>query len=95
MYATMQVKSYKDGSMPPKIRKLKAKLEKAGFVCRSAKGSHTRWKHPLVPEIYLTLSGKDGEDANEYKIRQVDEAIAKVQEKERARTTLPNNYPLE
>jgi predicted RNA binding protein YcfA (HicA-like mRNA interferase family) len=82
-------------SMPPKIKKLKAKLEKAGFVYRNAKGSHTRWKHPLAPEINVTLSGKDGDDADEYKIRQVDEAIAKVQEIEHARTTLSNNHPLE
>jgi predicted RNA binding protein YcfA (HicA-like mRNA interferase family) len=81
--------------MPPKIKKLKAKLEKAGFVYRSAKGSHTWWKHPLAPEIHVTLSGKDGDDAAEYKIRQVNEAIAKIQEKEHAGTTLSNNYPLE
>ena len=82
--------------MPPKIKKLKAKLEKAGFVYRSAKGSHTRWKHPLAPGIHVSLSGKDGDDADEYKIRQVDKAIADVQEMLRnARTTLSNNHPLE
>jgi predicted RNA binding protein YcfA (HicA-like mRNA interferase family) len=81
--------------MPPKIRKLKAKLERAGFVYRSAKGSHTRWKHPLAPEINLTLSGKDGDDADEYKIKQVDAAIAKVQEIRHARNTLPDNHSLE
>ena len=81
--------------MPPKVRKLKAKLEKAGFVYRNAKGSHTRWKHPLAPEILVSLSGKDGDDADEYKIRQVDEAIAKVKEIEHARATLSDNHSLE
>lgn len=44
--------------MPEKIRKLKSKLRKAGFVERPAKGSHTRWKHPLAPEMPITLSGQ-------------------------------------
>jgi predicted RNA binding protein YcfA (HicA-like mRNA interferase family) len=94
MYAIMGERC-KDGSMPEKIKKLKARLEKAGFVYRSAKGSHTRWKHPLAPEINLTLSGKDGDDADVYKIKQVDAAIARIQEIKYARTTLSDNHPLE
>lgn len=39
------------------------------------------WKHPLAPEIRLTLSGKDGDDADDYQVRQVNDAIAKIQEK--------------
>jgi predicted RNA binding protein YcfA (HicA-like mRNA interferase family) len=81
--------------MPEKIKKLKARLEKAGFIYQSAKGSHTRWKHPLAPEINLTLSGKDGDDADVYKIKQVDAAIARIQEIKYARTTLSDNHPLE
>ena len=83
------------GSLPEKIRKLKARLEKAGFICRSAKGSHTRWKHPLAPELNLTLSGRDGDDADKYKIKQVNDVIAIIQGKEHAETALPNNHPLE
>ena len=81
--------------MPPKIRQLKARLQKAGFVYRNAKGSHTRWKHPLVPEINLTLSGDDGDDADVYKIKQVNAAIARIQEIKHANNTLSDNHPLE
>ena len=45
--------------MPKKIRELKSLLKKAGFIYRSAKGSHTRWYHPLLPEDPITISGKD------------------------------------
>ncbi|WP_445310761.1 type II toxin-antitoxin system HicA family toxin [Microcoleus vaginatus] len=34
--------------MPKKIREFKSLLLKAGFTYRSAKGSHTRWVHPLL-----------------------------------------------
>ncbi|MDJ0659284.1 MAG: type II toxin-antitoxin system HicA family toxin [Crocosphaera sp.] len=37
--------------MPKKIRELKRLLKKAGFVYPSAKGSHTRWCHPLLPQM--------------------------------------------
>ncbi|WP_340626585.1 type II toxin-antitoxin system HicA family toxin [Aphanizomenon flos-aquae] len=30
------------------------------------KGSHTYWKHPLLPEEPLTIPGKDGDDAPLY-----------------------------
>ena len=46
--------------MPKKIRELKSLLKKAGFIYRSAKGSHTRWCHPLLPEDPITISGKEG-----------------------------------
>jgi predicted RNA binding protein YcfA (HicA-like mRNA interferase family) len=45
--------------MPKKVRELKAILLSAGFVYESAKGSHTKWSHPLI-NGKLTLSGKDG-----------------------------------
>ncbi|NEO48610.1 MAG: type II toxin-antitoxin system HicA family toxin [Moorea sp. SIO4A3] len=51
--------------MPKKIRELKSMLKKAGFSYRSGKGSHTVWSHPLL-NYSLTISGKDGEDANRY-----------------------------
>ncbi len=61
--------------MPLKIRQLKAALSKAGFYSRSAKGSHTVWRHPTFPEIRVALSGKDGEDAQRYQIEDVRDAL--------------------
>ena len=60
--------------MPKKIRELKATLLKAGFTSRSGKGSHTVWSHPLLP-YSLTLSGKDGADADLYQEKDVKNAI--------------------
>jgi predicted RNA binding protein YcfA (HicA-like mRNA interferase family) len=60
--------------MPKKIRELKAMLLKAGFNYRSGKGSHTVWSHPLLSYI-LTLSGKDGSDADHYQEKDVKNAI--------------------
>ena len=67
--------------MPPKIRKLKSALSKAGFVKRPGKGSHTVWKHPAHPKVEVTLSGNDGDDAQDYQIRQVKNAIKHTGEK--------------
>lgn len=67
--------------MPPKIRQLKAKLKKAGFTERKAKGSHTAWKHPHVPGTGVTIAGHDGEDAQSYQIKQVEKAIRQVRDK--------------
>lgn len=64
--------------MPLKIKKLKAALSKAGFYSRSAKGSHTVWKHSLFPALRVTLSGKDGDDAQQYQIEDVRDALRKV-----------------
>ena len=64
--------------MPPKIRQLKAALSKAGFYSRSAKGSHTVWIHRIFPKIRVSLSGKDGNDAQQYQIEDVQEALRKV-----------------
>ncbi|MFL5624995.1 MAG: type II toxin-antitoxin system HicA family toxin [Ktedonobacteraceae bacterium] len=64
--------------MPPKIRQLKSALSKAGFYSRSAKGSHTKWVHPQFPYASLTLSGKDGNDAKQYQIEDVQDALRKV-----------------
>lgn len=67
--------------MPPKIRKLKADLRKAGFVECPAKGSHTFWYDPSDPTNYLTLSGKDGDDADLWKVKEVNAALAKKERK--------------
>ncbi|MEY2912079.1 MAG: hypothetical protein RLZZ184_1388 [Cyanobacteriota bacterium] len=34
--------------MPKKIRELKNLLLQSGFTCRTGKGSHTNWYHPLL-----------------------------------------------
>lgn len=66
--------------MPLKVRQLKARLAKAGFVERPAKGSHTFWTHPSLPGVVVTLSGKDGADAEKYQIKQVKQALAPLGE---------------
>jgi predicted RNA binding protein YcfA (HicA-like mRNA interferase family) len=67
--------------MPPKIRQLKSSLNKAGFYYRSGKGSHTVWYHPLYPDIEITLSGHDGDDADKYQIKQINNALKRTGEK--------------
>jgi predicted RNA binding protein YcfA (HicA-like mRNA interferase family) len=64
--------------MPPKVRQLKSQLSKAGFIMRPAKGSHTMWVHPAFPQSSVTLSGKDGDDAEKYQMRDVQNALKKV-----------------
>ena len=61
--------------MPRKIRQLKADLRKAGFISRSAKGSHTYWEHSQNPDLYTTVSGKDGDDAAKYQEQEVKKLI--------------------
>jgi predicted RNA binding protein YcfA (HicA-like mRNA interferase family) len=77
----MKMRSHKDGSVPEKIRKLKSKLCKAGFVYRTGKGSHTVWYDPSDPANQVTLSGQDGDDANLWKVKEVNAALAKREEK--------------
>jgi predicted RNA binding protein YcfA (HicA-like mRNA interferase family) len=48
-------------------------LKKAGFVHRSAKGSHRVFRHPNGTVV--TISGNPGEDAKPYQLQQVREAI--------------------
>ncbi len=67
--------------MPLKVRELKAALARAGFLQRPAKGSHTMWVHPAFPKSSVTVSGKDGEDAQKYQIRDVRNALKKAGKK--------------
>lgn len=60
--------------MPPKIRELVAKLEKAGFANRGGKGSHRNYVHPRVSKP-ITVSGKLGDDAKLYLTKAVQKAI--------------------
>lgn len=58
--------------MPKKIRELKLMLRQAGFTLEAGrgKGSHTVWSHPLYNGS-VTLSGKDGKDAQRYQERDI------------------------
>ncbi len=70
--------------MPRKIRQLKANLQKMGAYRISQEGSHTKWKHPLVPTS-LVLSGHDGDDAKPYQEKSVQnwlQQIARAKKKE-------------
>ena len=60
--------------MPPKIKQLITKLEKAGFVNRGGKGSHRNFAHPKVAKP-ITISGKTGDDALHYQERDVKKAV--------------------
>lgn len=60
--------------MPPNIKQLIKELERAGFVNRGGKGSHRNFVHPKV-EKPVTISGKLGNDALSYQVREVIKAI--------------------
>jgi len=66
--------------MPRKIRQLKGDLQKAGFKRESGKGSHTKWKHPLLLDVTVTISGNDGNDAKPYQEKALREAIKRLEE---------------
>ncbi len=66
--------------MPVKIRELKAKLSRAGFLWRPGKGSHTVWKHPALPGERVTISGQNGDDAKPYLIQEVEDTLRKLKE---------------
>jgi hypothetical protein len=66
--------------MPKKIRELKSMLLKAEFTYRPAKGSHTVWIHELLPELPLTIAGKDGDDAKLYLEKEVKQRLKKLED---------------
>jgi predicted RNA binding protein YcfA (HicA-like mRNA interferase family) len=70
--------------MPKKIRELKAILQKLGFDYRPAKGSHTFWTHPLIPDEPITIAGKDGDDAPKYLEKQVNRLLDRLKEIEKS-----------
>jgi predicted RNA binding protein YcfA (HicA-like mRNA interferase family) len=63
--------------MPPKIRELIRELEKAGFRNRGGKGSHRNYRHPKG--VTIVLSGKAGRDARDYQVKEVRQAIERVE----------------
>jgi predicted RNA binding protein YcfA (HicA-like mRNA interferase family) len=62
--------------MPPKIRELIQSLENAGFVNRGGKGSHRNFRH--LKGIRITVSGKAGDDAKAYQLKDVKKALELV-----------------
>lgn len=63
-------------AMPPKIRNLIRDLMVAGFENRGGKGSHRNFRHPKG--VNITVSGRTGEDAKHYQVRDVKRAIEMV-----------------
>jgi hypothetical protein len=62
--------------MPRKVRELRADVRRAGLVWRPGKGSHGIWEHPRYPQVRVTISGNDGDDAKRYQEDEVREALA-------------------
>jgi predicted RNA binding protein YcfA (HicA-like mRNA interferase family) len=65
--------------MPRKIREFKAQLSKEGFVylTKRGKGSHERWRHPLLNKT-LTVPGKNGDDVSIYLEKQLVKLLAEL-----------------
>jgi predicted RNA binding protein YcfA (HicA-like mRNA interferase family) len=78
------------GLMPKKVRELKSALQKAGFSCRSGKGSHTVWFHPLLPDCRVVISGKDGADADRYHEKDVRDALKELEQIKRENNDEPS-----
>jgi predicted RNA binding protein YcfA (HicA-like mRNA interferase family) len=68
--------------MPKKIGELKAMLRQAGFECRRTRGSHERWIHEALPELPITIAGKDNQDAKPYLEKLVRAALQALKDKE-------------
>ncbi len=62
--------------MPRKIRELIRDLERAGFVNKSGKGSHRKFKH--LSGTMVILSGGLGDDAHRYQEDNVATGLQKV-----------------
>jgi predicted RNA binding protein YcfA (HicA-like mRNA interferase family) len=62
--------------MPPKIRELIRELTSAGFDNRGGKGSHRNFRH--AKGVNITISGRTGDDAKHYQIRDVKRVIEMV-----------------
>jgi len=67
--------------MPPKIRELIRDLERAGFRNRGGKGSHRNYRHP--GGVNITISGKLGDDAKQYLIRNTRRVIELVSDEKK------------
>ena len=62
--------------MPPKIKELLGRLERAGFVNRGGKGSHRNYEHPNGARV--TISGNLNDDAKPYQEKLVKRKLGEV-----------------
>ena len=70
--------------MPRKLRELRAELRRNGVGITAQVGSHEKWKHPLVKDMYVELSGADGNDAKPYQEKDVKRLIREIRAAEEA-----------
>ncbi|MBW4667097.1 MAG: type II toxin-antitoxin system HicA family toxin [Cyanomargarita calcarea GSE-NOS-MK-12-04C] len=65
--------------MPRKIREFKAEIQREGFLYlpKRGKGSHERWRHPLLRKA-LTIPGKDGDDVPRYLEKQLEKLLVEL-----------------
>ena len=66
--------------MPPKIRELMRELRVEGCENRGGKGSHQNFRHPKG--VNITISGRTGNDAKHYQVRDVKRALEMVTDEE-------------
>ncbi|WP_081603102.1 type II toxin-antitoxin system HicA family toxin [Fortiea contorta] len=52
----------------------------AGFSYKPAKGSHSKWTHPLLSKAII-IAGKDSSDAKPYLEKQVNKALEELNQK--------------
>ena len=67
--------------MPRKIRELKAQIAREGFIYlpKRGKGSHERWRHPLLKKT-LTIPGNNGDDVPLYLEKQLTNLLTELRE---------------
>jgi predicted RNA binding protein YcfA (HicA-like mRNA interferase family) len=67
--------------MPRKIREFKAQIAQEGFVFlpKRGKGSHERWRHPMLGKT-ITIPGKDGDDVPIYLENQLKKLLTIIEE---------------
>lgn len=60
---------------------MKAPIAREGFIYlpKRGKGSHKRWRHPLLRKT-LTILGKDGDDVPFYLEKQLAQLLAELEE---------------
>lgn len=60
---------------------MKAQIAREGFIYlpKRGKGSHERWRHPLLRKT-LTIPGKDGDDVPLYLEKQLAHLLIELQE---------------
>jgi predicted RNA binding protein YcfA (HicA-like mRNA interferase family) len=68
--------------MPPKIRDLVTRLERAGFKNLGGKGSHRKFRHG--DGRLIILIGRPGGDAKPYQLREVEVTLGEVRRNEKA-----------